>query len=185
MPSTQSDDEPMTKTSGFLEDELDLERGDFEIGLCGDKGYLKIPLLPNGDPVRFTVPKEEVEAYVEKRDEQNPPPQLPDGIDRDPVVDAPEHWESGEATHTGGGIYCRIWRREYKDHLIEVIYNVPDPTGISIGLNTLNYGWIGEITQFIFDDSPLPDKQAQQKAIPLMKQVNNGDHDDTIEELLS
>lgn len=181
-------DEPVTRTAAYDNPDMDPEDGDFEIGINGYKGYIVAPLLPNGDSVRFTIPRSEVDEYIETRDEISPPPQPPESVDRDPHVKTPDGWSGGKAIHTGGNIWCRQWKaslplehnitgdEDVDEFDIEVIYQLPTTDGVSIGLySSEDSAWIGEIGHVVFDEN-LHDDEAQIKAINVIRQINEGDY---------
>lgn len=185
----QQDEEPegkgatITRTSGFIEDDIEPERGDFEIGYEGGEGYIKLPVLRNGEITKFSIPREEVEEYIERRDELYPTPSLPDGISREAKVEAPEGWEKGKAVNTGGGIYCRIWEKPTDFGHIEVIYQVPKQDGISIGLYNEDKEWIGE-ADTVFIGEQKHDTVLQPKAVTIMKELNEGQYEEDIRDVL-
>lgn len=167
----------ITQTSGFHLDEAELERGDYEIGVENGVGYIKLPVFADGEVMEFSIPKDEVEQYVERREEKCPTPSVPDGFSE--KLSSPRDWEGGNTEHTGGGIYCRIWRKETSNYELEVIYGVPDPDGVGLNLYGDDGSWTCEV-----DLAKVPertDDKAAQAANQLMRAVDEGAYDDIIE----
>ena len=177
----------ITQTDGMSEEcPSSPERGDFEIGFENGEGYIKLPIYRNtSDNVeKFTIPAEEVKAYRERRNELNPLPTVPDGVEREPNFKAPDNFEGGEAVHTGGGIYCRIWTQEFVDDIVvEVIYQLPKKDGIGININNERGEFLGEAHVKIFDEFK-HDEEIQPHAKELMEQINDGEFDGEIKEAI-
>ncbi|WP_302083144.1 hypothetical protein [Salinibaculum rarum] len=128
----------------------------------------------------FTVPKTEIEAFLAARNEDTPPlPTPPEDIEED--VEPPTDWDGGHVRHTGGGIFCREFSREYPDHdvRVEVAYNADTPNGVSIGAYALeDNAWLGEIDHETIDEHT--DRNALSTARDLIQRVNTGVYDDEI-----
>lgn len=174
------DDVIATQTSGFHMEENTPERGDFEIGLEEGEGYIRIPIFMDGEVVKFSIPRQEVEWYMERREEKYPSPKVPDGFRND--LPSPEGWSGGSAEHTGGGIWCRIWRKEIEGGHLEVIYGIPSCDGVSINVYAPEWEWCGEIeTNQTSENS---DEAAHEQAIEFMKAADDGAFDEDIAEIM-
>lgn len=166
------------------------ERGDFEIGFKENgNGYLKLPIYVDGEVEQFTIPKEEVEAYRQRRNNLTPIPSLPDGVDREPEVKVDGDWGPGESVNTGGGIFCRIWSKEIwienieHEYEVGVVYQLPTTDGITIDVFTEDGSFIGTGHRLIFDNQR-PDAELQQEAKQLIKRLEDGELDGDIKEVI-
>lgn len=158
------------------------EKGDFEIGVEDGEGYVELPIFEDGETQRFPTTVEAVEQYLDRREEHHPHPQLPDAVDREPDVEAPEEWDEGQAVNTGGGIFCRIWLKQTEHGIIEVIHGLPREDGIGINLYTNDKEWVGEIdTKYVGEMKQ--DEELQEHAKDLMERFNSGEFDRKVEEL--
>jgi hypothetical protein len=173
----------ITKTSGF-DDSMDIkpEKGDFEIGVENGEGYIEIPVFNDGETQRFPTSVEAVEQYLDRRNERHPHPTLPTSVDREPTVEAPEGWKNGEAIHTGGGIFCRLWKKETDYGTIEVGYGLPEQDGVTIGLYDDQGEWKGEIESRYLGEQK-HDTDLQEHAVDLMKEFDQGKFDKKAKEL--
>lgn len=184
-PDLSNHDGFITKTSGF-DNETNIApiRGDFEIGVKDGTGYIKLPVGHDGEISEFPTTVEAVEQYMIDREQRHPTPTLPDDIDKNPTVETPPTWERGTAVHTGGGIYNRIWAKELEQGYLEVGYKLPTTDGVSAGLYNDDGEWLGDVTHTSINEAT-PDKEAQEKALELMKEIDTGDYDNKINSLTS
>jgi len=183
MDESELKDGMVTQTSGFdTVAETDPEKGDFEIGFEDGEGYIKLPVHITGEVEKFTIPANEVKQYRQRRNEINPTPSLPDGIEREADFTAPGDFQGGKALNTGGGIFCRIWKKELRDgYKLEVIYELPQKDGIEIYLTDEEGAYLGEIHLKVFDGFR-HDSILQPKARELMVKVEKGVFEEEIEE---
>lgn len=178
-------DGPVTKTGGFMDEvEKEPERGDFEIGIKDGEGYIKIPAIRNNEVMEFPTSKSAIERYTERRDEVTPFPSLPDGIEKEANVEAPGEWDihDGTAIHTGGNIYCRSWKHERENVVVEILYGLPKTDGISITLYDKEGEWIGEVHVEKLSEFK-HDKEAQNEAVDLIERYVKGEFEDEIKEM--
>lgn len=166
----------ITQTSGFHDPDTELERGDFEVGVQNGDGYLKLPAFPDREVFRFSIPKEEVERYLSNTEDRYPFPDVPDGFEE--PRDAPGESQGGDAVHTGGGIYCRIWKVKHPRGNVEVTYGVPDCDGVGVNLYDSDYEWVRNIDQIGL--TVKTDDNAARIAQVLVQAVQEGEYDDEI-----
>ena len=102
----------------------------------------------------------------------------------DDEVDAPDGWNGGNVEHTGGGIWCRIFRKQRDGGgRIEVLYDpIPTIQGVSAGAYGEEGDWLGEITHSNLTGDPM-ETQAVTAAHDLIEEIDNGEYDDEIAEL--
>lgn len=183
----QSDERTvLTKTSGMMDEvPASPERGDFEIGTKDGKGYLKIPIFVNGEVMEFSISEEDIDTYRDRREQISPIPTPPESVEKESSVNTPDGWEGGNARHTGGGIWCRSWKKQHNEDVYVVVrYQLPEQDGISVSLETTEYEWIGEIHTTVFDDFR-HDTELQEEAESIMTKINTSELELPIEEKLS
>ena len=168
---------PVHQTSGFVETAKTPEHGDLEIGLKNGDGYLKLVPFPNSEVMELTIPRDAVTEFVAKRSEQHPLPTVPDGFGGKRA--APDAWNGGQVRHTGGGLYCRIWRQQTKNGTLEVAYSVPGCMGVTLGQYDTGDAWRGEIDSIQVPEET--DDACADAARRLMRAVDEGVYDAQIE----
>jgi hypothetical protein len=149
-----------------------------EVGIDEDgNGYVECKTTDD-DPYRFSVPSTEIEEFATIRSENTPPaPTPPEDIIPDDEVEPPDGWTGGNVEHTGGNIWCRIFRKERHDgSYIEVIYNPRFNDGVSAGAYGPDHEWLGEIDTIGLGKNPM-ETEAISAAEELMEHIDNGEYD--------
>lgn len=161
-------------------------RPGLEIGHADGRGYVTVQ-APDGYPFTFWVADDAITRFQDTLQRTRPSPSPPDGFDD--VRPGPYGWVGGNAQHTGGGIFCRVWTREMtisgSEVTVEVIYSVPDCTGVDAGVYNSESTYLGTI-----DHKSPPSQEAQtddhcyQLATQLMDALDSNAHRETITSLL-
>lgn len=100
-------------------------------------------------------------------------------------VEPVEGWSGGEVEHTGGGIFCRIFRET--DRHLEVIYGADTPSkGVSLYAQRSDEDYesgvnFGDELDRRFDVET--EEDALEASRELMQNANAGDYDEEIDEL--
>jgi hypothetical protein len=101
---------------------------------------------------------------------------IPEEWESESPVEAPDRWHGGRVEHTGGNIFCRVWRT-VEDHTdadvdeyLEVGYN-GDFAGVSVSryVTDEDYGYVFEETVEDRQVSENTDVACAEMAVRLMK----------------
>lgn len=158
-----------------------------EVGLEDGNGYVTIS-PSHGDSFTFSVDADEIAGFCKQRDQSLSLPEPPEGFEE--TRTGPGEWGAGTLTHTGGGIWCRIWERpvdrDEDEKRIQVMYPVPECLGVTAELHDSEGYHIGTIA-----DEPATagqdqtDEHCATLATKIMVAIDAGEHDETIAELTS
>ena len=159
-----------------------------DIGVENGEGYIEIPVKFQDEPYRFTVDKEQIEAFVAAQSQNAPPAPTPPAEVPEVVDNQPEGWSKGRVRHTGGGIFCREWRkeREVNGETVEFVvgYDVSMRTGIGVNCwvpdddKEVKFG--GALHNHHIDDDGVSTETIVAHARDLMQSVDEGSYDDEI-----
>lgn len=120
---------------------------------------------------------------------------LGQSVTEEPAVEPPTHdtdpvepiegWTGGEVEHTGGGIFCRIFRNP--DRHLEVVYDADRPAE---GVSLYAQRWSEEFERWENIGNELDnrgdvetDADAVEACRELMEKANNGEYDDELDDL--
>jgi hypothetical protein len=156
----------------------------FDVGVDADgNGYVECRPRKQ-DPFRFPTPLSKVKDFA-RRQSANSPPMPTSPEDAKDSVQVPENWTGGKVEHTGGGIWCRIFRKSLDNGHIEVIYNARDRRGVTAGVYGDDGAWLGEIDTIEATSEPGSDEELVLKAAnELMECIDNGQYGTQITELV-
>ena len=157
------------------------------VGIENGEGYVEIPVRWRDEPFRFTVPKEEVEAFVAAQSEHLPPAPTPPAEVPEVVDNQPEGWSKGRVRNTGGGIFCREWRKQRtvdgETVEFEVCYNVRERRGVGVNcwiIDDDDKRFGGALENHHIDDDGVSTETIVAHARDLMESVDSGSFDDEI-----
>jgi hypothetical protein len=156
--------------------------GKIELGISDEgNGYITFETV-NGESYTVSVARDDITEFVTSRSESHPTPTPPeDTLD---AVTAPRDWTAGNVVHTGGGIWCRIWRKEISRGCLEVIYDPTELTGVDLGLYGPGDAWLGRLDSVSLEPTAT-EEDAVQAANSLMDAVDDGKFKEEIEQKLS